>query len=500
MGKLKELFNCEVYSRFDVSNPKSLCVCDYDKEHIYSDYDLIKVFEYFKIKNPYKFLNLLDIDNSLVINGKKAKNLNREECLMELTLNAAKDKEAYIIKFKNILALHIKYVDSLNFEPSNKRIITMNNKEYLNIYFQKKFLKDIKPNNKAKFPHIKKIIFNLCGNNKEYYDHFIKHTAFKIQNPSVQLPSHWVFIDDGGTGKTTFLANEIFEKIFEISLITQSDLESNYTHYINKKQYIFCEEIESFTNNKKLKALTGSKSFTIDEKYKAQFDVINYATFIIFSNDIKAIHIDSNDRRWNIVGGGIRLVSLDGTWEDSLFSSEAENEEFFNSMYENLETEIKSFYSYLLSLKVSKQEVYYVLNTQYKKTICKMSKHSYDEFIDEYIKTDLISIIKLCLPNDRGEFEKNYLIYNSQGDNKGYWLKSNALYYLYNQYCFKNGYRAITQGNFVQRVWSHKNIKQIFETSKLISQDSHKFQAIKLKTYSNENDEMNENIEVTNLN
>ena len=499
MESLKKLFNCEVYLRLDVTTPKNLCICDYDKEHIYTDYDLIKVFDYFKYKDPVKFLHFITYNDDLFINGKKPLDLSREVALSELIQNSSKEKGGYFTKFKDILFLYIKTVHSLNFEPSNKRIINLNNKEYLNIYFQKKLIKNIKPNIKAEFPYISKILFNVTGNNEKYYEHFKKHLAFKIQNPDKQIPTHWVIIDNGGTGKTTFLANEIMSKIFEIALITQSDLESNYTHYINKKQYVICEEIESFSNNKKLKALTGSKTITIDEKYKAQYEITNYCTFIIFSNDMKAIHIDDRDRRWNVIGGGKKLYAFDNDWKECLFESEKENKEFFDNFNKNLHEEVKSFYSYLLALPVEQQEVFKVLDTELKRNICEMSKPSYDSFINEIINSNLTSIINTYSKQTPGDFEKYNIIGKSKGDNKGYWIKATGIYNLYTKYCLETGHKPISKNNFSQRIWKHKFIHLLFTESKVISHEGNKFQAYLIHTYKDENIEK-EVPEITNMN
>jgi len=52
----KELFNCELYLLQTITNNKPYCICDYDKEHIYTGYTLIKIFEYFKAKEPIKLI------------------------------------------------------------------------------------------------------------------------------------------------------------------------------------------------------------------------------------------------------------------------------------------------------------------------------------------------------------------------------------------------------------------------------------------------------------
>lgn len=485
MESIKELFNCEVYKRLDVTTQKDFCICDNEINHIYTDYDLIKVWDYFKIKNSIKLLELLAQEDYRV-NDKKVSELSELEALNELNINSGKNAMGYFGDFKNMLLLQVIPVHSLNFEPSNNRILEMDGKKYLNIYFQKDILKKLKPNKDAKFPHIEKLLYNTLGNKKEFYNHFLKHTAFKIKNPSIQLPSHWVIIDNGGTGKTTFMANEIFDKLFEISVITQSDLESNNTHYLHKKQYIFCEEIESFSNNKKLKALTGSKKFTIDEKYKAQFEIINFGTFVIFSNDIKAIDIDTNDRRWNIVGGGKRLVTLDGSWKDSIFASEGENEEFFDNFYQNLNEEIKAFYCYLLALPVTKQEVYKVLDTKFKTNICEISMRSYDSFMKEFEVLGLDSFVNQYFKGNVDNFNRIHTHYNPTGENLGFWIKSNSLYQLYINYCALTSHKPVQHNNFAQRIKNNKLYKKIFLENKVISIDGKKCSCYKFKTEKDE--------------
>jgi len=484
----KELFNCELYLLQTITNNKPYCICDYDKEHIYTGYTLIKIFEYFKAKEPIKLLEYLDTDKNNIIDGKKPKDLTREEAIYELTINCGQKAKGYITKLKDLMCLECTCVHDLNFEPSEKRILKMNNKIYLNLHFQKKLINGIKPNIAAKFPCREKLLKNLIGDG---YDHFINFLAYKVQFPHKQIPTHWVIIDDGGTGKTKFFANMILKSLFEISIITQSDLEGQYTHYIAQKQFVICEEIESFSNNKKLKALTGAESFTINEKHKPQYEVTNYSNFIIFSNDIKAIHIDSRDRRWNITGGAKKLFAFDGDWSKALFASEAENKDFFKTMEQTNEEESKSFYSYLLARPVKEKDIFELYQSDYKDTLLDMNQSSYDSFINSYLETDLISMINACLPNNRGLFEKNNIVYKDKGNNTGYWLRSQGLYELYHQFCLTKGFKPGNSNNFRGLIWKHPKIHNIFETSKLISHEGIKIQSIKLKTYKDDNLEIN---------
>ena len=485
-NEIKNLFNCEVFVRLDVTSPKNLCICDYDINTIYSDYDLIKVFDYFKYKDSLKLLHYIDLDNTLHIDGKKVCNLSLLEARKEIIKNSSDKANGHFRKFKDILFMEVKHVHSLNFEPSDKRIIKLNDKEYLNIYFQKKLIKSITPDLKAKFPYSEKLLRNQFGKD-EYYEHFLDYLAYKIQFPNKQIPTHWVIIDDGGTGKTKFFANKILKTLFEVSIITQKDLESQQTHYIKNKQFVICEEIENFSNNKNLKALTGAESFTINEKYIQQYEVTNYTNFIIFSNDMKALHIDDRDRRWNIVGGGKRLYAFDGDWNNALFRSQAENKEFFKGFEQNLEKDLKSLYSYLLARPVDENNAFKLLKTDYKDSIIEMSKPSVDTFVEELFELGIDSFAESYLKRNAENFCQNNIHYNSSGENIGYWIKANELYRLYADFCNLTNHKSLQQNNFCQRIKSNKYYSKLFTENKVISISSKNVRCYKLKTFMDEN-------------
>ncbi|MHA1381191.1 MAG: DUF5906 domain-containing protein [Candidatus Helarchaeota archaeon] len=266
--------------------------------------------------------------------------------------------------------------------------------------------------------------------------------------------------------------------------ITQMDLESPYNSFMAGCEWVVIEEVEGFKDAKRIKSLTGAKTFRLSEKYEKGIDVKNNANIIINSNELKTLQIDENDRRFNVGGGGLRLSPIPPfTWKETYFNNEKSNKLFFKNFSNNLDEEIKSLYAYLIALNVERVEVQQLINTKERRNLINLGKTSEKIFIDEILENGLYGVLKLV--------EKNYnniildLIKNiDSGINKGNWISSTDFYNLFFKYhneYLKSSTRPISNKIFYSRIINYKYAKNLIGDRKQISFNGENHRYIELK-------------------
>lgn len=472
--------NIQLYKLDSINNQNNLIFYDKNKNYIIRETNLLNVFDIVKSYDPKKFLfsawDSVKTEKSFIQNKHELNKLDDETiklCLMN-------EQKPLFKWFRLQVELNVKHVQGFTSEPSFNKIITKNNLDYFNMFTPKHNFKDIQPTNKREFPCIEKLLKNIL---REGYEHFIHFLAWKVQKPSEMIPCHWIIQDDGGTGKTEILGDFILNKIFNISIIGQDELQSAFSSYIQDSEIIICEEIEGFENEKKIKHLTGSKTILINEKFKTGFKIRNFNNWIVFSNDINALKISEKDRRFNVVGGGLRLSAINNNWDETLFKSESENKAFFSKFHKDISKEIKSLYSYLLGYPIDRLQLQQPLITQHKKDLQELNQTSEIQFIKEIHETNLNTIIEENYTKSKDRFFNEGII---KKDNT-YWIKTLYLYDLYKDYTKINGLRQISKNHFIRRLKETKEYNLIFSDYKTIWDQNKTFKALELKTYKDDN-------------
>jgi len=370
--------------------------------------------------------------------------------------------------FKEFMSYYKIIVDDTNYMPIHERIYMENGRKLLNLYKMPKGFKDLKPNSKAKFPHIERLTKNICGSEKRYI-YFMNFLAYKIQNPLDVPPCHIIIQDDGGTGKSDLLLGDVLEKIFKVNPITQTELTSDFNSYMVGSSLIWCEEVEGFDDEKKLKALTGAKWISLNEKHEKNKKVKNYNNFIVASNELRVMKITEKDRRWSVIGGGKRLVPLTpDNWKETIFKDEKENEDFFKGYHKNLKTELNEIYSYLLSLKVTRNMVQIPLQNDLKNQLINMNKTSEISFVDDIFETNINHVMFETYGSNAPKFFER-LIINKTGECGGNWIKLSGLFEFYIQYCLTNQYtKKLSKKIFLKRLQAYKLFNEVFNEYKVI--------------------------------
>lgn len=506
MVSSKEFFDkveVEIF-KIDTQNKSNFIMVDLKRDVIYRDMELTSIYDIIKdrhleylhwcfIANNFQteeFTNtkLPDLLQFLYNNGKfdinKYSKLVSRERIIEVLL----DKQKEIFKmFRYFVMKHKKNIYGLTFKPVEDSIIKEDGVNYFNIYRPKNSFKGLtaRPNNE--WLHIEVLLQNIF---QEGYEHFLKFLAWKLQKPTELIPSHWIIQDDGGTGKTEILGDFILDRLFNVAIIGQDELQSGFTGYMVNSTLVICEEIEGYDNEKKVKMLTGAKFITINEKFKSTFKIRNYNNFIFNSNDIKSLKINDKDRRFNVVGGGKRLSPLsDGNWSNTLFGSKEENVKFFKEFHEKIEEELKNFYQYLMSLKVDRTEIQVSLNTDRKRDLAIVNYTSEIAFIQELSNIGLDNMINQYYSRNVDNFFKEDII-NITISNSAYfgiWVRASSFYALYCDYSKKCNLRVIGKNHFFRRVQEVGEFNNLFEENRFISFEGKKFQGLKVKNNKNEN-------------
>lgn len=470
---IKQDFGIEIY-RLDNATRNDWYLYFTKGNHLYRDITLSKIFDILCHREPLKFHNYFGVG--------KLPNTKKETIIIDI----ANNRDFVYNSFRNFLDVVQINIEGVTFKPTNERII--NNK--LNIFKPRGKFKELKPDisKGGKSPHIEKIMRNIL---QEGYEHFTHFMAWKLQHPCEIIPNHWIIRDDGGTGKTELLVSAILDKLFTINILGQDDLASGFTGYMQNTTMLVFEEIEGFDNQKKVKMITGAKYITINEKFRTPFRVENYNNCIFLSNDLKSLKIDDKDRRFNVVGGGKRLVATTNIgWDRCLFKSEEDNQKFFDGWHKHFDSELNNFYQYLMALKLDRNKTQKILDTREKKELEGINYSSDYEFLYEIKDMGFKSFV------DEYSFKPDYFFKTAivKIDNKvrkGYFVSIKNIYDLYLDFCKASGLnRPISKNHLTRRLRVIESYKDIFSDSTQIHiDDKGNIKALEIYNFINENDE-----------
>ena len=222
--------------------------------------------------------------------------------------------------------------------------------------------------------HIKNII---CSHNETIYEYIINWLSFLFQFPSSKTEIAIVLTGLQGTGKNVFtdtICNLLGEYANDNACI--DNITGEFNDSIINKRLIVCNEVSTFTTNKKfnadkLKTLITESTIDINKKFMSVSHQQNVCNFIILSNNFAPIKIEEGDRRY--------LVS-------EVSAEQIINEAYFGPLNATFTPE---FYSHLLtfflSRDISNWQRKRIPMTTRKEEIISASKSKYYLFIQEKI-------------------------------------------------------------------------------------------------------------------
>ncbi len=229
---------------------------------------------------------------------------------------------------------------------------------------------------------ISKLLYNVFNGDEIMQDHFLNWLAYIVQNRE-RTGTAWVFAGKQGTGKG-ILVETIIKGIFGSHgsyNITDANLESQFNAYLDSKLIVAINEAS--VDNRQSRALTNNRLKTwitdeiihINRKNIKEIETLNYCNFIFMSNEVTPVHIESTDRRFNIVETGAALTTLD--WFNG------------NDTVDVMREEIEDFAGFLLNYSVDKKKAKAVIETERKKAIVKNSMTPLEEIANAMKSKDI---------------------------------------------------------------------------------------------------------------
>ena len=133
----------------------------------------------------------------------------------------------------------------------------------------------------------------------------LRWCATLIARPDIKLSYALLLISEQtGTGKST-LGEKILAPLIGLhncSFPSEAQItESNFNSWLSKKRLAVVHEIyagSSFKAANKLKSIITDKFVEINEKYLPEIKLENFVSVYACSNSLKALRIESSDRRW----------------------------------------------------------------------------------------------------------------------------------------------------------------------------------------------------------
>lgn len=259
-----------------------------------------------------------------------------------------------------------------------------------------------------------------ANNNEEIYNYIVSWFAGLVTNLSSINKVALVMISGQGTGKGTFVEfmNFILRSHNIISVAGVESITGDFNKALEGKRLVNINEMGSTkdefkANFDKMKNLIDCPTLSINPKGFEKYDINNIANYLLFTNHKDSMIIEADDRRYAI-------FSMDGAHknDDSYFSKIRDT--CFNQEVAN------EFYTYLLDFEAVNLNK--IPETDLKREMINMSKHSSVKFIDNILE-------------DVG-MKDNIFDFTMKNDDKKYVLAKN-LYTFYKNWCSENGERNI---------------------------------------------------------
>jgi putative DNA primase/helicase len=133
----------------------------------------------------------------------------------------------------------------------------------------------------------------------------LRWIAYPLQHPGAKMATAIVMRGPQGGGKNMF-----FEMVRDIyghlgTLITQSELESQYNDWCSAKLFVIGNEVlsrrEKWQLGGKLKNLVTEPQIPIQAKYMPGRVEANCANLVFLSNDLLPVPLDRDDRRYQVI-------------------------------------------------------------------------------------------------------------------------------------------------------------------------------------------------------
>lgn len=214
---------------------------------------------------------------------------------------------------------------------------------------------------------IRKVLHHALGSVDEITEYHINWLAYIVQNKDRTLTA-WVMQGRTGTGKGLYM-NHVLAPLFgrtQVAMKRMEELEEPYNGYMERAFIVFVDEVQtSVMKNErgvmaKIKNFITEPTISVRNMYQSARPVRNFTNWIFASNMPDPVHVDMNDRRFNV-----------GRYQD-------EPLEITTEEIAELETELPAFADMLMKYPVDEKKAKTPLNTQYRDNLMRISEASID--------------------------------------------------------------------------------------------------------------------------
>lgn len=254
---------------------------------------------------------------------------------------------------------------SIVFDPNdNVRVDTQN--KVVNKFSPSVYMKQTVKRQSTCPPTIFKVLHHALGSDVDITEHFINWTAYALQKRD-RTRTAWVLHGTTGTGKG-ILTNNILKPLFGAHTATRrmEELSDKYNHFMSDSIMVFVDEVQikALGGEKgimaKLKNFITEETVVIRGMYQGGVEQRNYTCWIFMSNMPDPVHIDKNDRRFNVAKYQPNKIIV--TDQELAL----------------IQKELQPFHDYLMSYAVDELAVRTVLQTDDRTTLISISESSLD--------------------------------------------------------------------------------------------------------------------------
>ncbi len=325
---------------------------------VYKHYEFMKdEFEknHFKLMHPTVYIDI-DKDNNILLREKqKFKDAYNHLNYIDLSIKKEKEGDNKKITFESKKHKFInRWIDDENIKIYNKMDFlpkmevdegTFNTFHGFNV--EKKIIDLSECNINFEDTKIYEHIKNLCNNDNDTINYFIKTLSMKIQKPNKIMGTSIILKSVEGCGKDSFFnffGNKILGSKYYLNEDKIDLIFGRFNKCIENKLLVCINETsgsDTFTRMNCIKNAITREVNIIENKGIDGYENKNCILFIFFTNNEVVMKIDGHERRFICIECNNDI---------------AKNKDYFDALYDEFNNDIyaKLFYDYLMKIDLSK--------------------------------------------------------------------------------------------------------------------------------------------------
>lgn len=250
-----------------------------------------------------------------------------------------------------------------SFNPLNPERVDFDTRT-VNTFERTPYMKQVVKRTPACPPKIASIISHVMAKDAKAIDHFVNWLACIAQYLN-RTRTAWVFQGTQGTGKG-ILFERVLAPIFghnQTIIKRSAELNEKWTDFAENKFIVFIDEIQTSALQDEagviatIKSMITNATVQIRAIYKGAYSVSNYTNWIFSSNQSDPVTVPKNDRRFNV-----------SPYQSNPFPKPTDE------WLDSLETELPSFYNYLMSYEVDKERAATPLENEARTNLIQLSQ------------------------------------------------------------------------------------------------------------------------------